>query len=72
MMIAPLNYGIQLTRREKEILQFIAAGLSSKEIADKLFISEHTVSNHRKNMLRKKGAKSSAQLVQLSINMLNI
>ncbi len=62
------TYGVQLTRREKEILCCIAEGLSSKQIASKLFISENTVANHRKNMLRKKGAKSSAQLIQLSRN----
>ena len=56
-----------LTRREKEILTCITEGLSSKQIADKLFISENTVSNHRKNMLAKTGAKSSAELIFLVI-----
>ena len=56
-----------LTKREKEILLCIAEGLSSKQIAEKLFISENTVSNHRKNMLAKTGAKSSAELVFLVI-----
>jgi DNA-binding NarL/FixJ family response regulator len=53
----------KLTLREKEILSFIAEGLSSKQIAAKLIISENTVSNHRKNMLKKSGAKSSAELI---------
>lgn len=56
------------TRREQEILYCIAEGLSSKAIAQRLAISEHTVSNHRKNMLTKTGARTSAEMVQLSIS----
>ena len=59
---------IQLTPREKEILSCIAEGLSSKQIAGKLRISAYTVANHRKNMLMKTGAKSSAQLVSSNVN----
>ena len=55
-----------LTQREKEILYCIAEGLSSKQIATKLQISENTVANHRKNMLWKTGAKNSAEMVQLN------
>lgn len=62
------TYGIRLTSREKEILSFIAEGLSSKQIAARLFISENTVNNHRKNMLAKTGARSSAEMVSISIN----
>jgi DNA-binding CsgD family transcriptional regulator len=51
------TYGTRLTNREKEILSCIAEGLSSKQIAGKLFISEFTVANHRKNMLAKNGRK---------------
>ena len=58
----------KLTLRELEVLQFIAQGFSSKQIADKLFISENTVSNHRRNMLRKRGAKSSAELVSHNLH----
>jgi DNA-binding CsgD family transcriptional regulator len=62
------TYGIRLTNREKEILSCIANGLSSKQIAGKLFISEYTVANHRKNMLAKMGARSSAELVRINMN----
>ncbi len=48
-------YGVRLTRREKEISSLVAAGLSSKQIAEVLCISEYTVSNHRKSILKKKG-----------------
>lgn len=54
---------MKLTKREKEILECIAKGLSTKQIADKLFISRNTVANHRRNMLKKTGAKSSAELL---------
>ena len=63
-----INRETMLTQREKEILGCIAEGLSSKQIAAKLSISEYTVANHRKNMLMKMGAKNSAELVQLSSN----
>jgi DNA-binding CsgD family transcriptional regulator len=68
MNTASPTYGVRLTNREKEILSCIAEGLSSKQIAGKLFISENTVANHRKNMLAKMGARSSAELVQLNMS----
>lgn len=67
MNMAQHPYEALLTRREKEILTCITEGLSSKQIAGKLFISENTVSNHRKNMLAKTGARSSAELIFLVI-----
>lgn len=58
-----------LTRREKEILQLIAAELSSQEIADKLFISKRTVDNHRLNMFVKLDVKNAARLVKKGIDL---
>ena len=52
-----------LSKRETCILSYMAEGLSSKQIADKLKISENTVANHRKNMLRKSNSKNVAQLI---------
>jgi len=52
-----------LSKREKEILQLIAGGHSAKAIADSLFISENTVKNHRKNILKKLNLKNSRQLI---------
>lgn len=51
------------SRREKEILLWMAEGLTSKEIADKLYISEHTIINHRKNMQQKSGTGNVASLI---------
>lgn len=55
-----------LTRREKEILELIAAGLTNQEIANKLFISYTTVDTHRKNLLQKFEAKNVAVLVNMA------
>lgn len=51
-----------LSEREGEVLVLVAKGLSSKEIADKLNISIHTVNTHRKNITGKTGIKSVAAL----------
>lgn len=55
------------TQRELEIIQLVAEGLSSRKIADKLFISEHTVSTHRKNILRRYHMDSTGELVAFAI-----
>ena len=57
---------IQITRREREVLQLIANGYSSKEIAHKLFISTHTATNHRKNLITKFDAKNTAHLIKIA------
>ena len=59
-----------LSQREQEVLNQVASGLPAKQIAFNLGITEQTVKNHKKNMFRKIGAKSSAQLIALSINIL--
>jgi len=54
----------QLSPRENEILQLLAAGYSSKEIADKLVISASTVHTHRTNLMQKLGLNSRHELIQ--------
>jgi DNA-binding CsgD family transcriptional regulator len=63
-----LNEQEQLTDRETEVLKLIVAGLSNKEIADRLFISIHTVISHRKNISQKTGIKSQAGLTIYAIS----
>jgi DNA-binding NarL/FixJ family response regulator len=58
----------KLSKREIEIVKLLAEGLTSLQIADKLFIAEHTVKTHRKNILRKTGATNTSQLVQFALN----
>ena len=55
------NYG--LTDREKEILQYIVSGLTKQQIADKLFLSFHTVNTHIKNIYKKLHVTTKAAVV---------
>lgn len=57
----------QLTPRELEILQLLAQALSTKEIAQRLFISAQTVSVHRKHILRKLGVNNTAGAVRVAL-----
>ena len=58
---------IILTRREKEVLELIAGGLTNAEIAQKLFISVTTVDTHRKNLLAKFDVKNTALLIRTAV-----
>lgn len=55
-----------LTQREKDVLELIADGLTTQEIADKLFISANTVETYRKNLLLKLEAKNVAAMVKIA------
>lgn len=57
----------RLSEREIEIIRHVVDGNTSLEIAEKLFLSEHTVRTHRKNILRKIGVNSTAQLTAFAI-----
>jgi len=57
----------QLTRREKDIIELIAKGLSTKEIASSLFISPKTVDCHKTHILQKLNLKNSIELIIYSI-----
>lgn len=56
-----------LTRREKEILKFIAEGMTAPQIADKLFVSQLTVESHRRNLMAKLKAKNTAVLIKVAM-----
>jgi DNA-binding NarL/FixJ family response regulator len=55
-----------LTARELEILGLIAAGLSNREIAEKLFVSQNTVKTHSANLFSKLNARRRTQAVQIA------
>lgn len=61
------NIGIDLTKREEEILRLIVQGLSSQEISNKLYISKETVYRHRKNMIKKTNVKNTKNLAMRAI-----
>ena len=54
-----------LTRREKEILQLLDEGLTSNDIAEKLFLSTYTIDTHRKNMLQKFNVHNTHALLKI-------
>jgi DNA-binding CsgD family transcriptional regulator len=56
---------LSITPREMEILQLIAKGMSNREIAEKLFVSENTVKTHSSRVFDKLGARRRTQAVQL-------
>ncbi|HJO23214.1 MAG: response regulator transcription factor [Myxococcota bacterium] len=56
-----------LSNREREVLQLVAEGLSSKEIADRLRISNRTVDTHRASIMTKVGSRKTAGLVRFAI-----
>ena len=58
-----------ITRRELEILELIAQGLSNREIADKLFVSENTVKTHSSRLFDKLSARRRTQAVQIAKEM---
>jgi DNA-binding CsgD family transcriptional regulator len=56
---------LSITKRELEILELIAQGLSNREIAEKLFVSENTVKTHSSRLFDKLSAKRRTQAVQI-------
>jgi DNA-binding CsgD family transcriptional regulator len=57
------EYEVQFTCTEQKILPYLAEGLSSKQIGDRMKVSVHTVNNHRQNILRKVNCKNTAELM---------
>jgi two-component system, NarL family, response regulator LiaR len=55
-----------ITRRELEILELIAEGLSNKEIASRVYVSENTVKTHAASVFEKLNARRRTQAVQLA------
>ncbi len=61
------NSNEQLSSREKDVLRLLLQGFSNKEVAEKLFISMHTVISHRKNIIEKTGIRSLSGLAVYAI-----
>jgi DNA-binding CsgD family transcriptional regulator len=63
----PVNDQLLISRRELEILKWMAEGFSSKQIAQSLGISLNTVNNHRKNMLHRTGCRTATELLTYAL-----
>jgi DNA-binding NarL/FixJ family response regulator len=61
---APGSVVATLSTREREVARFVASGLSSKEIAQRLDLSARTVENYRANLMQKLGVRDTASLVR--------
>ncbi|WP_062057025.1 response regulator transcription factor [Aquimarina longa] len=62
----------QISSREEEVLKLIANGFSSKQIAEQLFISNHTAISHRKHLIQKFKVKNTAQLIKEASKLLDL
>lgn len=58
---------ISLSRREQEVIKMIAEGYTNAQIAEKIFLSNHTVNTHRKNIMRKLGVNNTAGIVMYAV-----
>lgn len=58
----------ELTTRELEIVQLVTEGKSTKEIANELCLSHHTIYTHKKNVMKKLGIKSTSELILYAVN----
>jgi len=58
---------VNLSDRELEVLKLICEGFNNNEIAEKLFISTHTVDGHRRNLILKTGVKNAPNLVMFAL-----
>ncbi len=66
--ISPKNSARELSPREKEVLQMLAGGLMSKQIADQLFISVNTVNTHRQRIIEKLNVSNTAQAIRYGVS----
>lgn len=65
---------VHLSEREQEIITLIAEGMTNTAIAERLFLSPHTVNTHRKNIMQKLGARNTAAVVMYAVktNLVNV
>ena len=63
---------VEISCREREVLNLIANGFSSKQIADKLYISNHTAISHRKSLIEKFKVNNTAQLIKKASKLIRL
>jgi DNA-binding CsgD family transcriptional regulator len=59
--------GVVISERELEVIRYIAEGYTNVEIADKLYLSQHTINTHRKNIMAKLGVNNTAAIVMYAV-----
>jgi len=59
--------GVVISERELEVIKYIAEGYTNIEIAELLFLSQHTVNTHRKNIMQKLGVNNTAAIVMYAV-----
>lgn len=59
----------EISKRELEVLKWMADGLSSKQVADRMNLSMYTINNHRKSMLHKTNSKNSVELINYALQL---
>lgn len=64
----PVKNPYNFSRREIEVLILLAEGLTTSEIAEKLFTSKRTIETHRQNMLEKSQARNAAALIKMAMS----
>jgi two-component system response regulator NreC len=65
--IAPIDPLEALTRRERQVLEFVARGHTNAEIATRLGLSRRTVETHRARMMRKLGLETQADAIRFAL-----
>ena len=58
-----------LSKKEHEVLELISKGLTTKEIAVKLYVSSRTIESHRANILKKLNVKNTAELIKKAVTL---
>jgi len=66
-VVDPDCSGVSLSKRELEVICLIAEGFTNPQISEKLFVSPHTVTTHRRNILNKLGANNTAAVVLYAV-----
>lgn len=66
-VVEPDCAGISLSKRELEVIRLIAEGFTNPQISEKLFVSPHTVTTHRRNILQKLGVNNTAAVVMYAV-----
>ena len=66
-VVDPSCAGVSLSKRELEVIRLIAEGFTNPQISEKLFVSPHTVTTHRRNILQKLGANNTASVVMYAV-----